>query len=238
MNKRNLGKVLLFGLIPVLWTSCNNDISEPFEAVSDVFMVNQIMNDDTVHALTYYVYGNMEITSANVAKENDQENREEMVALNNSNLLMALEPDENDFKTIPDTSTMFLFNIMSKGGVSVQVYDYFDPQGLGIPEITNISFSDQNKMIVKWNDLEDAQSYLVKVNNAAGENSYISIGLNASVNELTLNDVYGSWIAQPENGETYTVQVHALIYEEGVNSYVASYNIEEISIGEESVIWE
>lgn len=238
MNRKIFGKLLLFGLIPVLWTSCNNDVSEPFEAISDVFMVNQIMNNDTVHALTYYVYGNMEISSANVAKDNDQENRMDMVSLSNSNLLMGLEPDDNDFKTESDTATMFLFNVMSKRGVSVQNYDYFDPQGLGIPEITNMSFSDQNELMVEWNDLEDAQSYQVKVNNADGENIYMSIGLNTTVNQLTLNDVYGSWIAQPESGETYTVQVQALIYEEGVDSYIASYNIEEISIAEQSITWE
>ncbi len=238
MKKRFIEKVVMFMLISVVWVSCSLDKTESFNYIPDVFQINQVMGNDTVHALAAFVYSDTEMSSASFARSSDLNNEIEMGPYLNSLFVMAFEPQDDDFKSTQDTAGVFLFTINLETGMSVRDSDYFNPQGLAVPDITELSFSQQQNLVVKWDDVEDAQVYNIKVTNTDGIALYYSNDLIPSTNELTLDGYHGAWITQPTSGETCTVQVRAILYEDGVNPVNADYNIEEVSIGEEDIVWE
>ena len=238
MKNRVSGIVVVLMLISVLWTSCSKDDTENYEYVPDVFLVNQIMNNDTVHALTYYVFSNTEMANATVVRSDDPNNEIEMSPYENSPFVMIFEPSDNDYTTEPESAGMFLFTIESDNGITVQDSDYFDPQKLTVPKITELSYSLENNLIVKWADVDDAQVYLVKVIDPDGTTIYMSNQMGSATNQVTLDSSHGTWSDQPEVGVSYTVQLHAIVYESGVNALNAAYNVEEISIGKKTIVWE
>ena len=238
MKRKNVWKVLSFVLISLIWVSCSKDNSTDFEYYSDVFIVNKIVNDQTVHALAYYVYGNQKMSSATVSKVGGSGSDIELSSISSSASVMAKEPADNDFGTSQqELAGEYIFNIVTASGVSIKDSDYVAPHDLGIPVISNTSFSGQDQLEVDWDEVASAQNYVVKILDSEGQSIYVSSVLSSVLTTFTVNTIQGSWSDQPVGGETYTIQVHAFLYEENTDPSLAVYNIEEVSLGKQNIVW-
>ncbi|MDX1283580.1 MAG: hypothetical protein R3182_01145, partial [Draconibacterium sp.] len=116
--------------------------------------------------------------------------------------------------------------------------DFLDYDDIPIPEITKAEFSENNKMLeILWSDVSNADGFLVKIVDSEGYEISTSNGLDSGTNSYTINIVLEDWYTAPESGQSYSIQVHAFAYEAEYDTGYEVYNIQEVSIAEESLEW-
>ncbi len=61
----------------------------------------------------------------------------------------------------------------------------------------------------------------------------------SSVDEYTISSAStsGSWTKAAVDGQTYTLQVNAITFDDGATSANNIYNISELSIAEKQIVW-
>lgn len=239
MRRNNILKITVIMMISLIWISCFKDNSSDFVVYTDVFTINKKINDQPAHALAYYAYGNQIMKSATVSRVDGSGIEIDMGTSPSSVFTMSKEPGASDFKAYHELPGAYLFKIVSESGVSVQDTDYLDPQNLGIPAITAAGFSSTKKLLeLSWSSVAKADGYVVKIADSTGVYIYAGESLDPETRNYTVNSLLGNWSKQPDPGETYSVQVHALMFEKNADPYYVTYNLEEVSIGERKVVWQ
>lgn len=238
MKRNNVLKITVVILVSLVWVSCFKDNTSDFEVYSDVFTINKKINDQPMHALAYYVYGNQMMKSATVSRVGGLGVETSLGISPSSVYTMNKEPEASDFKSYQEPAGEYLFKVVSENGVSLQDSDYLNPQNLGIPTITAVSFSSNNKLVeMGWSAVSKADGYVVKIADSTGVYIYAGETLDPETTTYTVNGLLGNWAKPINSGKSYSIQVHAFKFENDADSYYAAYNLEELSIGERKVVW-
>lgn len=232
---RNAVLVLLVGFATV---SCN-DFEEELEVLTDVYVINKKFDNEVKSAATYFAYANKALMSVSVVFPNSAGN----VALESypgSIYTMAKEPKDADYKTTAPVNGSYSFNVQSADGETQQVTDILSYDGLDIPEFTKIKFSGTPFILeLEWNDITDADGYVVKMFDTSGKLVFNGYGVKGDVNKYTVTNSSNSgfWNTPAVDGQSYLLQLSAFSYDADANVSNASYNISEISIGETQITW-
>ena len=243
IQNRNLF-FLLFGLF-LIATACSKTAETlEFEVVGDVYYVSKKVDDKKVTALVFYAFGNKSIREAVVTDPNQQ-----TFVLDKSiesGFTVYKEPVESDYAETYQTQGAYLFELESSEKDKVQKIDELKKINLAIPEITEIRFESlDNSYDVTWNEIPNADAFKINLFTENGTIVFTSDVFASGQKSFTLmENELGTWKQGIAFGDKYTVQVQAINYDEDAvntefeNELAQQFNIQEISMGEATFIWD
>ena len=237
MSKKLFLNILMISVFGLSIISCNKEEDEdPFDVLGDAFYIHQVINGEVKTAVAFYAYANNSIASATVTHPGGATS-----TLNNSlnlSYTWLKEPDTNDFITEYPEDGSYQFEVTSAKGEVLQSADILEIDSIGMPEFTKTEYNDENYSYeLEWSEAENADAYLVKVLNDQEQVVFTGFLLNDTADEYKIRQNTGDWDQSPVAGKTYTFQLLAYAFEEGVEDTNYAYHIQEISISEQEVIW-
>ena len=234
--KKKLFPVLI---LVFLFTSCNNDADNAnFEVFADAYIVKKLMDDEVKTAAAFYAYANADIASVTITPPIDGGETFELSRSPESSYTFFKEPDAADFKTeLPPTGT-YQFDVRNTRGENILREDVLEAPDLDIPVIDSTSYQSESLSLqVNWQSVPGADGYVVKLLNSEGLTIFISYAVVPTAEELVINSTSGNWATQASPGDNLTLQVQVFAYESGATNEINIYNIGEIAIGEQEIIW-
>jgi hypothetical protein len=222
-----------------LFTSCNNDAdNNNFEVFADAYMVKKLMDDEVKTAAAFYAYGNADIASVTVTPPIDGGEPFELSRSPESSYTFFKDPVVAEFRTeLPPTGT-YQFDAKSTRGENILREDLLKTPGLDIPVIDSTRYHPESLSLqVNWQSVQGADGYVLKLLNAEGLTVFISYAIVPTAEELVINSTSGNWETQASPGDNLTLQVQAFVYESDATNEINIYNIGEIAIGEQEIIW-
>jgi hypothetical protein len=142
--------------------------------------------------------------------------------------------DQDDYDaTLPAEGT-YTFNYTFTTGETYTTTDALTDDVLSPANITTCTFSD-DKIELEWDEVEDADATYVLLKDADGDivfSSIVNTYLDGDETEYTISRSYGNWASghTMTNGATYTVEVVAILGDNGGFFQAVSY-------GTHSVVW-
>jgi hypothetical protein len=242
-QNRNLFS-LLFGLLLITTACSKTGETEEFVVVGDVYYVSKKVDDKKVTALVFYAFGNKSIREAVVTDPNQQTFLLDKSIENGFTVFK--EPGENDYAETYQTQGAYLFELESSDKDKVQKTDELKKIDLAIPEITEIRFETlDNSYDVTWNEVPNAMAFKLNMFDENGTIVFTSDVFGSGQKSFTLmENELGTWTQGIAFGDKYTVQVQAINYDEDAvntefdNELAQQFNIQEISIGEATFVWD
>ncbi|MEN8117668.1 MAG: hypothetical protein ABFS16_11855 [Bacteroidota bacterium] len=216
----------------------DDDLVDDFEVITDAYVIKKKSGEEPVYAVSFYAFANQFMRSVTATEMGGSGEKINLAQDPTSILVMSKKPQESDFRSYAPATSDYLFQVVAESGISVDSYDFLSYDDIDIPEIVKTEFNESNKLLeIDWNEAEGADGYLVKILNSEGTEISVSQGFENDVTDYTINVVLESWVVVPEPGETYTIQVHAFAYEPEFDEGYEVYNVQEVSIAEESIVW-
>lgn len=237
MRKKKIVFVLFASLFLV---SCfNNDNDTNLEVNTDVYMLKKIVGDQPVYGVSFYAYGNQIMKSGTVTQVGGLGDQINLGLNPHSIFTLSKDPNENDYKLYLPAASEYLFKVTAESGSTVESKDFLNATDIGIPTIVKTEVGVNQKFVdVSWTAVSGADGYMIKIADANGNYIFSSEGLEPGINTYTINLLTGNWVSPVEVGSAYSIQVHAFAYEENADPLYAAFNVEEISIGEKTIILE
>jgi hypothetical protein len=230
-------KIILFVFSALLigFTSCNNDDPDP-EGFGDVFIISKLeaaVDESEEPTVVYGLYigagalnGTPSSVSATVGSTS--------YTLEKDNDTGGFSYESDEYSTeLPAEGTYTLSYTFPSGDITTSANVLTDD--VLIPaNITSCAFAD-NKIEVEWDAVEDADVLYVQLKDDDGESVFSSTGyLDGDETEYTISTTAGSWKSGYEmnDGETYTVEVIALLAENATSNYLQAQ-----STASSTVVW-
>lgn len=231
--------ILIFLLIALLFTACKKETGETeFEVFADAYTVTKLVDGEPQTAVAFYAYGNKNIASARVTPPTGESGLVQLAASDGSSFTFYKEPEPKDFNTEWPTEGIYVFDVESTNGETIQETDFLEIINLEIPEIVSTSFNTNTlTLTVKWETVAGAEGAAVKLTDKQGNIIFISYGLSPSTTEFPLGTGSGTWTSSANLGDELILQVQAFVVESDVNEEISLYNIAGIAIGEKEIIW-
>jgi len=236
---QKIGKLFMMFLIVAGFASCNDDNdTEPFDAIGEVVTIKKMdMEADTVvYARAYYVYGNQPMSSAKVSLP--EGGTITLTDTDTNKRTYFKEPDAADYSTDAPQTGDFTFTVVNED-IESTFAETTELKTLDIPEITEVTPSVSSGIItVKWDKVTDADSYVVRLKDDEGETVFVGTLLSSSVNNYQIASSTGTFTQSLVVGNTYTVDLQAILYEDTATNSDYMYNIEMIAIASQDLVWE
>lgn len=240
MKSKQFFKSLFFILIlNLVIASCTkNDNNDAFEIYADAYIVKKLVNNEVKSAAAFYVYANSGIASVTVTPPINGGEPFELSRSPESSYTFFKEPDATEFETGLPTEGTYQFNATSTAGENIIKDDLLEIIGLDIPLIDSTSYHPENfSLTANWESVQGADGYVIKLLNSSGITIFISFAIAPTVKEFTINSNSGNWEIQANSGDNLTLQVQAFAYDSDASTDLNIYNIGEISIGEQEIVW-
>lgn len=233
-------KIALILCTPFIMVSCfNNDTETEPEIFNDAYLIKKMVGTEAQYAVAFYAYGNLVLSSGTVTEVGGSGTQINLGMHPSSVFTLSKIPAASDYKPYPPANTEYKFKITTSTGATIESTDKLTVQNLATPTITKIEFSENKKLVnVVWTAVPKADGYVVKVADKDGVYIFSSEGFAAGVTNCTLNLLTGNWTKTMDLDETYTIQVHAFMYETNTDDLYNIYNVEEISIDDKPIFWE
>ncbi len=233
---QKIGKLFLIILLVSGLASCDDDddLGE-FNYYGDVVLAKRMLDDTIKYAPMYYAYGNRTITSAEVELPDG-----ETISLSASSYSTATFydlPDISDYSTSTPDFGEYTFTLENEG-IEYTTTDTLVNNSLDIPVIDSVSFS-YDELYVEWElpDDNEPDSYLVRMVDEDYETVFTGVLMNNTVYAYIISSASGTFDQTPVDGETYMVEVQAFQYEDDASSSNYLYNVNNMAIATEEVIW-
>jgi len=234
ITTQKIGKLLILLLVLGGLASCNDDQeTAPFEVTGEAIMIKRLLNDQVMYARTFFAYGNQPMSAG-------------QVTLPEGGTLPLIPSDDNkrtwqNTPTIADFSTtlpevgMFDFTVTNED-IEHTVSDVLVFNDLGFPTIDSLG-NNGGIVQVEWQEVAAAEGYLVRMVDENYESVFIGQLLNTNYTTYQIASDSGVWSKAPVAGETYMVEVHAFVFEEGATNQNYLYNADEIAIASRDIVW-
>lgn len=231
---RPAGLVLL---MTVLFTSCLENKDPQFDIVGDVFVVKKRVDNEVKYAPTYFVYGNLGIKSAKVTLP-DAGGTVTLEGTTGS-LTYFKEPAEADFSANTPDEGNYLFEAISSKDETLQIGDELEIEDLIIPDFDILEFESSTKLHVSWNEITGADGFFLRILDDEGNYVYISNSIDKNTFEYNImDDDSQNWKQSVSSGETYTIQINAVVYDAEATAISSAYNIQMIATSQAQITWE
>lgn len=219
--------------------SCfGDDEGSEIEVFTDAYVLKKMAGDEEVFAKTFYAYANQLMRSASATEIGGSGEKIELTQDPRSIYTFSKIPQQSDFNPYPPATVDYLFQVTSESGITKESTDFLSFDNIDITDITKTEFTENNKYLdIAWTEVTGADGYLIKIYNTEGVEIMNSYGFDTDILEYRLNILLENWIILPEQGETYILQLHAYAYEPEFEAGYDAYNIQEVSIAENEIIW-
>lgn len=234
---QKMKKLLVMFLGIGILFSCDDDPNvAPFDVIGDVYITKKMINEEVKFANSYYAYGNQAITMAQVTTPDGTEIQ--LRAIGSDGYTFGKTATETDFTIdIPDEGN-YMFDVIHEE-IQHQTVDLLVFNNLDFTVISSTDLANE-RLSVEWEENPDAEVYMLRLISQEGEIIFTSPTLPSQANryEIETNTGSGSWAAgYPNNGDMYTLEMHAFIFDEEATETDYTFNIQEVSISEEEVTW-
>lgn len=236
MNRvQKLGKIAILAFAIVGFVACNtNDGEVSFEVVGDVFVIKKMDADDIVYGSSYYAYGNKAMTEAIVTNDNNEEI--ELGQIEESPYTYGLK--EEFSLELPEGGS-FKFEVVQEG-ISYEDVDELLFEDIDLPLIADAKVENQI-LEIEWEAGLNDEYHTIRILNEDDELIYVSDLLASQVEELLVDPSKESenWATgYPNVGDTYTMELHGVLFEENANNSNYLYNLQEIAISKTEIEWQ
>ncbi|WP_139249684.1 hypothetical protein [Mariniphaga anaerophila] len=233
---RSIGALMMGSLV---LTSCVDD-PEPIalNAATDVFVQKIVQNDVEKYSVAFWVYGNKDLDSVKVEGPNDESWKLEKTPSNSQ--LFSLYPEDEDYTETMPAEGEYVFTVKSTQAdeAAITFKDKLGADELPAVTIETSVFKD-SKQKTTWLEAEDADAYYVRLYDSSDKLVFTS-SILSKVTEYAFGLADNGWAdnnKKAEAGETYRIEVLAILYEDGATDSNRGYNVQFISIGSDEIVW-
>ena len=241
MRKRKIiGRSLMAIIIASAFlTSCIDD-PEPvaLDVLPDVFIQKISDNGTEKYGLSFWVFGNKDLESVTVdGPEGETWTLDQDPA---NTRIFSMYPESGEYSDIIPATGEYDFTVSSTqmDEEPLTVTDELGDGEIGILLIESTEFIN-SQLKTSWQAVDDADNYLIRLYDDSDDMMYVSQQIDSNETDFTFGNTSDGWLNAgnlAEPGESYTVEVLAILYESGVTSG-KEYNIQCISIATEDIIW-
>jgi len=232
-NMKKFGPLFILILVLTGVTSCNKDNTEAFEVKGDAIIIKRMLTGEDMYASALYAYGNYQMSAVSVITPNEQTII--LTAADENKRAYLKEPGIADFSTTVPTTGLYTFYVTNED-IEHTASDVLEFNDLAYPTITEASY-DGGAITVVWDPVDGASNYMVKLVDTSFKTVFTGYLLTSSSSIFQIQNGMGTWNSTPVSGETYFVEVHAFEYDTEATSSDYTYNINEISIATETIVW-
>lgn len=240
-TKRLIWKsVAAFVLGSVVLTSCLED-PEPvaLDVVPDVFVQKVVQDSVEMYGLAFWVLGNKALDSVTVEGPDD-----ETWALEEDpagNRVFSLIPEEEDYTNSMPVAGDYTFTVKSTQAdeAAISIKDELEDEELAAVVIDSTKFNNL-KLEIYWQEVEGTDAFFVRLYDDSDDLIFMSSGLDDDETDYSFGLTDTGWANTSDkahDGETYRVEVIAILYESGSNSTNRDYNVQFISKASTEIIW-
>lgn len=240
--KRIGSLLMMLGAGVLFFTACDDD-DDPIvlDGYADVFVQKTKVGDVEKYAPVFYVGANKNLTSVTVTAPGEEAKQYELEKYWNSENNFRYLPVEADFSDVMLAAGEYTFELVStdEADVPLILKDNIEEGELGALEGV-VSVFEDGQMKTAWTALEGAESYLVKLYDADGELVFFSQPIKDDATEYAFSVSSQGWLnsgSVAQDGETYTLELTAFMYEEGVMDSQKVYNVQFASVDKQEVVW-
>ncbi len=229
--------IVILALLPLLFTSCF-DSGVDLEGYGDAYILVSSDGQDSLKGLGLHAFSYSEFSSVMVSLT---ENPDTSFTLNPymgyKQDFVYLTPKERYSESLPPAGD-YVFNATFSDGESLKFFDKLTNEIIFPPEILLCAWVAANERVdVKWETVDKATYYNIKLLNMAGELLFVSPAYNSYATNYSFGLSSQGWISsvQPAAGDMVKVEVAAYMTEGESNEdnlQCISRSVREIRWGE------
>lgn len=240
MRNRKLIFTAAAALIAATFNACIED-PEPaaLEVVADAFVQKTVQDGEVKYAPAFWVFANKSLES--VTAEGPEDETWELKKDESSSQVFNLFPETTQYTdSIPATGD-YTFTVTStqSGEAPVTIVDKLENKELDIVIIDSTEY-DNSRLKITWEAVEDADSYLVRLYDDSDNLIFISPAIADNKTDYSFGSIDSGWASTSDKamtGESYRVELLALLYESTSTSTNEDYNIQFISFSSKDIVW-
>ncbi len=209
--------ILGLGISLGILSACNDndDFDIKFDAIGDVYVRCQKIDNEVKYAPVYFAYSNTYMSEAEVAFSDEDSPVITLEKIGEYARNFSSTPSTEDYSTDDIDNGNYIFNLTSTEAESLKVSDKLLEGRIDPIEITKFEYLEENhKMDIEWNTVENRDIYHITIaTEIDGQIVFSSEILNE--NKLLLNENTPGWDPNytMKAGTTYTVSVSAYKFE-------------------------
>ncbi len=226
---------LILGIFIITLISCESDEAAT-SAVGDAFIIAKKTEQDTIYGLSLHAVSNKNFTTVSASPKDVIDVAYELSAFNGLQYNFLYETEENNFGTSLPQTGVYEFSANMENGENIKFTDNLTDDIIYPPLITDCQYDDTNENIeIEWEEDDDVDVYNVKIYKTDGTAVFIGSGINPENDNYSLDVTTTGWLNNytPNNGESYTVELNAYMYE----AIKADMNLQCISMSTHTVTW-
>lgn len=240
MKNRKLILSTLIALSAVAFTSCIDD-PEPaaLDGLTDVYVKKSLIDGEEKYGLYFWSYGNKALDTVTVEGPNDEIYN--LSSEQSSKIVFTLSPDSADYTDVMPATGNYVFSIKSSqdGEESITVADKLEDAELDLIAIDSTAFV-SSKLKTYWTKVDDVDAYMVRLYDDSNELIYVSPQMASSKTDFSFGTSDTGWAdsnSKAEEGETYRLEVMALLFESTSSQGNYEYNLQFISTASTEIVW-
>lgn len=231
--------ILGLGITLGVLSACDNDddFNIKFDAVGDIYVRCQKIDNEVKYAPVYYAYSNMYISDAEVSHSDEGSPVITLSKLGENARSFASTPAIEDYSTEDVNEGIYEFNLISIDSDSLKLTDELLEGRIDPIEITKFEYDNEKHEIdIAWDTVENRDIYHVTIaTEIDGQIVFSSTRLNE--NKLLLTETLSGWDRNytMKTGTSYTISVSAYKFENPNTQN--GYHINQESVEYREIEW-
>jgi len=214
--------------------SCDKN-DEQATGVGDALVVSKLSGTSTVYGVSLYAYTYSEFSSVKAVSSLAADHTFNLKSNQGYKTSFYYETPDTEFSTTKPAASTFTFSAVFENGVTQDFQDVLSDKALLPAVIDTLGYdSVLHLLTINWSSVANADSYSVNILDGTRV-VFGSPELVKTAKTYSLIASGSGWASgfTPVSGKTYTVRLHAFLYEPGGHGY----DVQAISIVEKSVVW-
>ncbi len=240
MRNRKLIFTAVFALVAATFNACIED-PEPvaLDVVVDAFVQKTMQDGEEKYALAFWSFANKSLES--VSAEGPDDETWELEKEAGSSLVFKLFPETAQYTDSMPTPGDYTFTITSTQSdeAPVTIIDKLENKDLSAVTIDSTQYAN-SKLKITWTEVEDADDYLVRLYDDEDNLIFVSPSIADNKTDYSFGNNDAGWASATDKaltGESYRIELLALLYESTSTSANEGYNIQFISIASKEIVW-
>ncbi|HZH72172.1 MAG TPA: hypothetical protein VFD91_06755 [Mariniphaga sp.] len=241
MRNRKLLFTTIAGILAAAFTSCIDDPEPaPLDAMSDAYIQKKVEDGVEKYALGLWVLANKNLDT--VIVEGPEDETWELSAENENDLrVFRYKIEDEDYtETIPaEGDYSFKVTSTQEGETPITVKDKLTDKVLDVATIDSTKFTNSG-LDVHWQVVSNADNYVIRMFDEDDKMIYQGPYQLGNKDKFTVEKTGNYWATgfSPQEGDTYRLELLAILFETGISESEEMYNVQSISIATSEIEWE